>query len=190
MNHKLIIALGNPGEQFEHTRHNLGKDMVLLWVNYIAEQGAQVSEKKSQEKLHATSQDILFQDSKITILFPDIFMNESGKAVAQYLRYNDIDPRDIIVIHDDLELQLGDVKYQESGSAHGHNGMRSIHDYVGDTDIAQLRIGIGRPQQDAMPIEKFVLERFMPEELGVLQAKQGDSFTALSNFIEPNQHLE
>jgi PTH1 family peptidyl-tRNA hydrolase len=190
VNYKLIIGLGNPGEQFERTRHNLGKDIVLAWVEYMRELGAQISEKKSQEKLHATTQDILYQDTKITILIPDVFMNESGKALAQYLRYSDIDPRDILVVHDDLELPLADVKYQESGSAHGHNGVRSIHDYLGDTDIAQLRVGIGRPQQEAMPIEKFVLEKFMPEEHVVLQAKQQDFFTSLLNFTEPNQSPE
>ncbi|HSX24821.1 MAG TPA: aminoacyl-tRNA hydrolase, partial [Candidatus Andersenbacteria bacterium] len=112
-----------------------------------------------------------------------------GKAVAQYLRYNEINKKNILVIHDDLELALGDVKYQEAGSAHGHNGMRSIHQYVGDTDIPQLRIGIGRPI-DQRPIEKFVLEKFKPEERAILQEKRQVILDAITKVIEPRRNQE
>lgn len=184
MMNKLIIALGNPGKKFEHTRHNLGQDIAMAWVEHIQEQGAQVSEKKSQEKMHARIQEALFQNTKITILYPDVFMNDSGKAVMQYLRYNEVDRKDIVVIHDDLELPLGEVKFQESGSAKGHNGVRSIHEYLGALDIPRLRVGIGRPV-DATTIDKFVLEKFAEEEKAKLADKQDQIFDAIEKAVFP-----
>ncbi len=189
MRHILIIGLGNPGEQFKDTRHNLGQDVVGRWIDDIRQKDADIQDMQSKESLHARIQEIVLNDVKITILFPDVFMNESGKAVAQYLRYNEINKKNILVIHDDLELALGDVKYQEAGSAHGHNGMRSIHQYVGDTDIPQLRIGIGRPI-DQRPIEKFVLEKFKPEERAILQEKRQVILDAITKVIEPRRNQE
>ncbi len=178
----LIIGLGNPGEQFGNTRHNLGKIIIATWIDRMRIAGV-VGKMAAQESVHAQLQEIMFNDTKITILFPDVFMNDSGKAVAQYLRYHEMDPKNILVIHDDLELPIGEIKYQESGSAHGHNGMRSIHDFLGNTDIAQLRIGIGRPN-DGMPIEKFVLGKFTEEEQTTLQEKQEEMLDAITTIIE------
>lgn len=189
MQHKLIIALGNPGEKFSHTRHNLGQDIVTAWISYIQEKGADVRDMKSKESVHARVQEIYFEDTGITILFPDLFMNDSGKAAMQYLKYNEIDHGDILIIHDDLELALGEVKLQESGSAKGHNGVRSIHEYTGTLDIPRLRIGIGRPV-DEKPIEKFVLEPFTSDEQEVLRAKQRVILETITTIIAPNRSQE
>lgn len=187
MNQFLIVALGNPGKQFEGTRHNLGQAAVSSWVNTISQEGAEVSPLKHQEKLHAALQVIQYRDTEITILIPNVFMNESGKAVAQYLRYHDIPRNHIVVVHDDLEVLLGDVRYQLNGSAHGHNGVRSIHEYIGDTNIPQLRIGIGRPQ-GTMPVDVFVLASFTPDEKKILQEKQNLFSHTLSDLIVQNQN--
>lgn len=189
MQHKLIIALGNPGEKFEHTRHNLGQDIITAWIATVKEGGANVRDMQSKESMHARIQEIILNDTKITILFPDVFMNESGKAVMQYLKYNEIKHSDILIIHDDLELSLGETRLQESGSAKGHNGVRSIHEYLGTLDIPRLRIGIARPANEK-PIEKFVLETFTSQEQEVLRDKQEDILKTITDIIVPNRSRE
>lgn len=176
MDHRLLFGLGNPGNQFSHTRHNLGADMVLSWVEYMR---SYACEWKTHEKFHARVCEVVIRDTTVTILSPLVFMNESGKVVVSYLRYNPIHRKDILVVHDDLELPLGELRIQEEGSAHGHNGVRSIHEYMGDMNIPRLRIGIGRPE-GATPVDKFVLSSFTPEESDLVRAKQPEVIKAIT----------
>ncbi|MCE9642842.1 MAG: aminoacyl-tRNA hydrolase [Candidatus Andersenbacteria bacterium] len=182
MEHVLVVALGNPGEKFKNTRHNLGQDIVLSWVELARERGADVQVVQSKESLHARIQEVVFNNIKITILYPDVFMNESGKAVMQYLRYNEVDHKNILIVHDDLELPLSEVKLQESGSAKGHNGVRSIHEYLGTLEVPRLRIGIGRPA-DQKPIDVFVLEKFTEQERMIFDSKKQGVLDAITEAI-------
>lgn len=182
MEHQLLIGLGNPGEQFSHTRHNLGADMVAAWVESASAKGAQVSAWKAHEKFHANGCEVVYGDSTVTVLAPLVFMNESGKVLFSYLRYHSLDRNSILVVHDDLELPLGEIKFQQEGSAHGHNGVRSIHEYLGDTNIPRLRIGIGRPG-DTRPVDQFVLASFTPEEKTILHNKQQDIIDAIDKHL-------
>lgn len=184
----LLFGLGNPGGDFSHTRHNLGADMVGKWIEYMRVKSASVSNWKTHEKFHTRVCDVVYGDYFVTILSPLVFMNESGKVVDAYLRYNPLERDQIIVVRDDLELPLGDTKFQSSGSAHGHNGVRSIHEYLGDTNIPQFRIGIGRPS-DTTPIEKFVLETFTPEEKKILEEKQKSILEKITNIAFPSPVL-
>ncbi len=178
----LVFGLGNPGEQFSHTRHNLGADMVVAWLAQIADDGADVSGWKSHEKFHARACEVRMNDAVVTVLSPLVFMNESGKVLSSYLRYHPIERKNILIVHDDIELALGEVKFQQDGSAHGHNGVRSIHEFLGDMDVPRLRIGIGRPQ-DATPVDKFVLATFTPDEKAILQQKENETVEAITSFI-------
>jgi PTH1 family peptidyl-tRNA hydrolase len=182
MKQYVLFGLGNPGEQFSHTRHNLGTDMVVAWLANMQEHDVEISEFKSHEKFHARSCEIRTDETAITVLIPLVFMNESGKVISSYLRYHPIDRENILVIHDDIELNLGELKFQKDGSAHGHNGVRSIHEFLGDTNVPRLRIGIGRPQ-DATPVEKFVLSTFTPEEKAVLQERESAIIEAITGFL-------
>ncbi len=175
----VLLGLGNPGEAFIHTRHNLGVDILSIWIEHMRELGASISVWKTHEKFHARVCEVTYADAVITILFPIVFMNESGKTLASYLRYHPLEREHIIVVHDELEIPLGDTKFQATGSAHGHNGVRSIHEYLGDTDVPQLRVGIGRPS-DATPIDKFVLATFTPEEKATLKARENDMLASIS----------
>lgn len=177
-----VFGLGNPGEQFSHTRHNLGSDIVALWLASMQGKGADVSQFQTHEKFHAKSCEVQFDAAAITILEPLVFMNESGKVLSSYLRYHPLERENILVIHDDLELELGEIQFQKDGSAHGHNGVRSIHEYVGDTNIPRLRIGIGRPQ-DTTPVEKFVLLPFTSEEQAVLKEEENKIVETITSFV-------
>ncbi len=181
----VVFGLGNPGDQFSHTRHNLGTDMVLAWIEHMKSRDADVSQFQSHEKFHARSCEVRMGETGITVLVPLVFMNESGTVVSSYLRYHPIVRENIVVIHDDIELNLGEIKFQKDGSAHGHNGVRSIHEYLGDTNIPRLRIGIGRPS-DAIPVEKFVLSTFAPEEKSVLKAKENEIVEVITKIVFPS----
>ncbi|HLC49663.1 MAG TPA: aminoacyl-tRNA hydrolase [Candidatus Andersenbacteria bacterium] len=184
----LLLGLGNPGEQFINTRHNLGADMLTSWIEYMRLRGATVSDVKTHEKFHARVCDIVFGDIAVSVLLPLLFMNESGKVLASYLRYNELQREHIVIVHDDLELPLGAVTFQATGSAHGHNGMRSVHEYIGEKDIPQLRIGIGRPN-DATPIDTFVLGVFTPEEKKVLKEKESEIMEKITEVTFPSPHM-
>lgn len=132
----VLIGLGNPGSKFEGTRHNLGKRVVQ----------------------HYTP-----PDERVIRFVPTTFMNESGMAVAAFLRQHHLDPAELLLIHDDLELPLGQIAFKAEGSAKGHNGVRSVHDALQTQAIPRLRLGIGRPPVE-VPIDQFVLERFTPAE--------------------------
>lgn len=183
MQQHVVFGLGNPGEQFAHTRHNLGSDMVAAWLKHIAENGANVFGWKSHEKFHARACEVRTGDVVVTLLVPLVFMNESGKVISSYLRYHPIERKSILIVHDDLELALGEVKFQEDGSAHGHNGVRSVHEFLGDMNVPRLRIGIGRPQ-DATPVDKFVLATFTPDEKVILETKQEEILRAIDKILE------
>lgn len=188
-----MFGLGNPGEQFSHTRHNLGADMVAAWLERMAEAGADISDWKSHEKFHARVCEVRTGDVVVTVLAPLVFMNESGKVLSSYLRYHPFERKNILIVHDDLELPLGEVKFQQDGSAYGHNGVRSIHEFLGDTDVPRLRIGIGRPfakatggeAAQALPIDKFVLATFTPDEKAKLKEKETEILERITNIVIP-----
>lgn len=178
----VVFGLGNPGQQFSYTRHNLGSDIVALWLASMQGKGFDISQFQTHEKFHARTCEVKIDAAAITVLEPLVFMNESGKVLSSYLRYHPIERGNILVVHDDLELALGEIKFQKDGSAHGHNGIRSIHEYIGDTNIPRLRIGIGRPQ-DATLVEKFVLSIFTLEEQAVLKEKENEIVEAITSFV-------
>ena len=182
MDRFVLFGLGNPGNQFVHTRHNVGADVVLAWIEHVGFEGARVSEWKTHEKFHARVCEVATGDRVVVVLSQLVFMNDSGRVLSAYLRYNEIDTKNILVVHDDLELPLAEAKIQETGSAHGHNGIRSVLEHMGNSDIARLRIGIGRPS-DATPVEKFVLSSFSPSEKEVLHEKQPEILQMISDRV-------
>ena len=158
----LIIGLGNVGEQYTSTRHNLGINAVRYFVRQIKAK-AQVSDWQDDKKSESQLAQINFApNSSITCLFPLTNMNDSGRAVSKYLRYHDLEQDQLLIVHDDLELPLGEYSYSIS-SAQGHNGVRSIHRYLNSIDIPRLRLGIGRPTAE-QEVREFVLSKFTSEE--------------------------
>lgn len=156
MDTRLLIGLGNPGPQYDGTRHNVGIDAVRAWVGDSVDW-------KVDARISAEAALVTGYQSLATALFPLTGMNESGQAVATFLKNNPIETEHILIVHDELELALGDVKLKAGGSAKGHNGVRSIHQHLGTDDIPRLRLGIGRPPV-GVTVHDFVLSRFTPDE--------------------------
>ena len=139
---KLIVGLGNPGEKYIETKHNVG----FMLVDKIC--------KDLDLKFTA---DKIFQ--KVYFVKPTTFMNESGKAVQALLAYYGLDIEDLLVIYDDLDMEVGKIRLRSKGSAGGHNGIKSIIKHIGSQEFKRIKIGIGRPKE-GMTVVQHVLGKF------------------------------
>ncbi len=156
---KLIIGLGNPGKEYKKTRHNAG----FLAIDKIAD-SFQFPVSSFQSKFNAEISEGIINNEKIILAKPQTFMNNSGQAVQAVSDYYKINPEDIIVIHDDLDIPIGEYKISKNKNSGGHKGVQSIIDYLGTKDFTRIRIGIGTENKKT-PTEKFVLERFSKDEM-------------------------
>lgn len=135
----LVVGLGNPGPQFEGTRHNVGAAVVQI----LAER-AETRLRKT--KARALAAGVLMSDKRVVLAFPQTFMNNSGEAVRLLVRsYGIQEAHHIVVIHDELDLDTGRLRLKEGGGLAGHNGLRSITNHLGTTEYVRLRIGVGKP---------------------------------------------
>lgn len=157
----LVVGLGNPGRNFEQTRHNLGIRALRYWLEGARQHATHVQDWRDGKE--AAAAQLTFGETQVVLLFPLTYMNTSGHAVAITYKNMGLTAADILIVHDELELPFGDMHVQKGGSAHGHKGVKSIHEALGTRDIARLRLGIGRPEND-MPIDEYVLTQFSPAE--------------------------
>jgi peptidyl-tRNA hydrolase, PTH1 family len=162
---KLIIGLGNQGTKYENTRHNLGF-LVIDEFKRNLEFGIWNLDKKFKSLVSEGS----FNDQKIILVKPQTYMNNSGEAVRLLADYYKIKFEDILVIHDDIDLSLGEIRIQKERGSAGHNGVQSIIDSLKTKDFIRARIGI-KPKNEGRKIdtEKFVLENFNEEEKTIIQ---------------------
>jgi PTH1 family peptidyl-tRNA hydrolase len=152
---RLFVGLGNPGTEYEATRHNAG----FWWVNALAaELGARLVAERSYQGLVARLNGKSADGGPVWLLEPMTFMNRSGVSVAALARFFKIEPKQILVVHDELDLQPGQAKLKFGGSAAGHNGLKDIHGMLGTLDFWRLRLGIGHPGVKA-EVVNYVLKR-------------------------------
>jgi PTH1 family peptidyl-tRNA hydrolase len=171
---KIIIGLGNPGKKYERTRHNAG---FLALDALAADEHAVIA----QEKHHALITRMRITDTDTVLAKPQTYMNDSGRSVAAILRDSYVAAADLIVLHDELDLPLGAVRVKIGGGHGGHNGLRSIIEYLGSPDFVRVRIGIGRPKPGLDPAD-YVLSPFIDEEKKLLPdvlARAGDAVRAI-----------
>ena len=154
MSFSLIVGLGNPGRQYEATRHNVG----FMVLDRLAAASGVVFQSMPRWQSHVAR----LPCTGTVLLKPQTFMNLSGRAVQQLLAYYKWAPEQLLVIHDDAALPLGTLRFREKGSAGGHNGIKSILQQLGTDTFARLKLGIGGSHPDAMV--GHVLGRFTPEE--------------------------
>jgi peptidyl-tRNA hydrolase, PTH1 family len=156
---KLIIGLGNPGEQYKRTRHNVG----FLVVEKIASMYSETF--RSKTSLGADIVELIIDEKKVLLCKPQTFMNASGKAAQKVLNKNGIQIENTLIVNDDADLEHGDIRYRNGGSSGGHNGLQSILNiFPRGTSIPRLRIGIGRPPHLDMELEAWVLGRWTEKE--------------------------
>ena len=160
---KLIVGLGNPGKAYQGSRHNLGSLIVMTLSKRY-----KVTLKKDIWTLSLYGK-AMFDGQKVILAIPLIFMNVSGAAIRALLKRNKLGLRDLLVVCDDLDLELGRFKIRPAGSSGGHRGLDSIAKDLNSQEFARLRLGIGRPRPDKKAAD-YVLSRFEREEQKLLKA--------------------
>ena len=161
---KLLVGLGNPGDKYFETKHNVG----FMLIDQLAKkQNVTFTHDKI---FQADLASFFFNGEKIYLVKPTTFMNESGKAIHALLTYYVLDIEDLLVIYDDLDMEVGKIRLRAKGSAGGHNGVKSIIQHIGTQVFNRIKIGIGRPQK-GMSVVHHVLSKFDQENyVGILQS--------------------
>jgi PTH1 family peptidyl-tRNA hydrolase len=147
---KLIVGLGNPGQQYEKTRHNAG----FLFLDSLATERSCVWSKESG--FQGVMAECNISREKVLLLKPQAYMNRSGQSVGKVARYYKLTPEDILIVHDELDFDAGVLKLKKDGGHAGHNGLRDIIAHLGANGFYRLRIGIGRPPA-GMVVADYVL---------------------------------
>ncbi|WP_045216337.1 aminoacyl-tRNA hydrolase [Desulfonatronovibrio magnus] len=160
----LICGLGNPGRRHQATRHNAG----FMVIDHIIQSSLDISEETVKLRIDTCSLIIwewmnLNDSSMWLLLKPLTYMNRSGLAVAKTLANSNIDIHNLLIIHDEVDLNLGQIRLKFGGGLAGHNGLRSIAGELGTRDFARLRFGVGRPD-DGNDLARYVLNNFRPDE--------------------------
>jgi peptidyl-tRNA hydrolase, PTH1 family len=168
---KLVVGLGNPGEKYKNNRHNAG----FVVVDELAKKWD--LPWKFSKKL--TAEVVTVVKDKLVLLKPQTFMNSSGEAVSKALNFFNINPTDLTVVHDDVDLEALQFKVSHGSSSAGHHGVQDIIDRLGTQEFTRLRVGVGRPAisgEDAgrllYDVEKYVLQNFPPDQLEIVK-RQG-----------------
>ena len=156
---KLIVGLGNPGERYKQTRHNVG----FMVLDKLIKQSTVEGWDKNFDSFFTK---IIIAQKSMILLKPLTFMNVSGHAVQKVKNFYGIDPNNIVIIHDDIDLELGKIKLKKGGGDGGHNGLKSIIKLIG-SEFNRIRIGIGRPEK--ISVSSYVLNNFREEEVPLLK---------------------
>jgi peptidyl-tRNA hydrolase, PTH1 family len=153
----LVAGLGNPGREYERTRHNVG------WL--VLDELARRHDGSWRSKFNGSLAEIRLDDSKLALLKPETYMNESGRSVGAAARFFKTPAESLLVVHDDVDLEPDRLQARRGGGLAGHNGLRSLAQHFGTQDFLRLRIGIGRPGRgDPRPVKDWVLSPFAPED--------------------------
>lgn len=154
---RLIVGLGNPGTEYEHTRHNIGFDFVdelaRIWKISL----------KEEKKFFGQVAKVNLPENEIWLLKPSTYMNKSGTSVQSIAKFFKISPEEILVIHDELDIPCGQIRLKKGGGNGGHNGLKDIQAWLGTAEFYRLRLGIGHPG-DRNLVVHYVLHKPLAEE--------------------------
>lgn len=153
----LVAGLGNPGPRHERDRHNVG------WM--VVDEIARRCDASFKSKFNGRLGETRLGEQRIALLKPETYMNESGRSISAAARYFKVHTEDVVVLHDDVDLEVGRMQARAGGGLAGHNGLRSIAQALGGQDFLRLRIGVGRPGRgDPRDVADYVLSPFDPHE--------------------------
>ena len=184
---KLIAGLGNPGDQYQDTRHNFG----FMALDYFQ---AEAGFSSWQEKFQALVSEGSANGEKIILAKPQTFMNLSGQTVRALTDFYKIAPTDILVVHDDIDLPLGTLRLAQNAGPAGHKGVKSVIESLGTQNFTRLRLGIKSPEtksfsfwglfKKSLPAEKFVLQNFSRAEEPVVKETTKKAGEAIRNYLQ------
>ncbi|MDH7513230.1 MAG: aminoacyl-tRNA hydrolase [Clostridiales bacterium] len=171
-----VIGLGNPGRRYARTRHNVG----FIFVRRMAERrGVKVKKRKYMARIA----EIKMNEDKLILAQPQTYMNQSGLAVREIAQGYQLAPRDIIIVYDDLDIPLGQIRVRREGSGGGHHGLRSVIEELGTESLPRIRVGIG-PLAGREEATRFVLAPFGEEEIPLLERGLDKAGRALAMILE------
>lgn len=163
---KLLIGLGNPGKEHEGNRHNVG----FMFLDFLRDSLHVVSEFKSEKKFESVCLEYSNTEGKILFVKPQTYMNAIGRAIKSVTDFYKVNLDDVVVIHDDLDLELGSYKIQKGKGPKVHNGILSIEEHLGSSDFTRIRIGIdNRDPENRFQGKDYVLSDFLEEEKDTLR---------------------
>lgn len=171
---KVIVGLGNPGRKYSDTRHNIG-------FRVLEEIARRYSIEKEESRFDAIIGHIRIGGEKVLLVKPLTYMNLSGKAVQPLMRWFKLNLGDLIVIYDDMDLPSGTLRLRPQGGSGGHKGMASIIDRLGSQEFARIRIGIGRPDDEAID---WVLGKFSPTEQKLMEEAISQAASAVECWVK------
>lgn len=177
---KLIVGLGNPGKEYENTRHNAG----FRVMDEIAEElRVDINQKKFKALIAMTK----VSGEQVLLMKPQTYMNLSGEAVGEAMRFYQIPIEDLLVIYDDLDMTIGKIRLREKGSAGGQNGMKSIISHVHTQDFNRIRVGIGKDAR--IPVVDWVLGKISNEDMeahkeSIVLAKEAAIYSVTHSFMD------
>lgn len=169
---KILAFLGNPGNRYLRTRHNIG----FIIGEYLCDRSGIVPKQRKFGSFCGTGS---LDGTDVCALFPQTFMNNSGLAVEQAASFYKLAPSDVIAVHDEIEFPFGKFGVKFGGGHKGHNGIRSIVQHLGSPDFARFRFGVGRPDNPAVSVADYVLSSFSSEEMKAVMDAMPDILTML-----------
>lgn len=173
----LVVGLGNPGPRYQATRHNIG----FRAVDRLVERHGSVGFRSRFEGEFAQ---LDISGERVVVLKPMTFMNRSGHSVRPAMAFFKLCAKELLVVHDELDLALGDVRLKLGGGEAGHNGLRSVSEQLGTSDYARLRCGIGRSQGGAGTVADYVLDGFPPADQALAEQMVDGAVEALVRVIK------
>ena len=181
----LVAGLGNPGREHAANRHNAG----WMVVDELARRHSGSFKSKFSGRLAETR----VGDSRVALLEPETYMNESGRSIAAAARFFKVPAEEVLVVHDDVDLPVGRLQVRLGGGLAGHNGLRSISQALGTPEFLRVRIGVGRPERgDPRPVADYVLSPFAPEDdVEALVTRAADAVESLlaHGLVETQQRF-
>jgi peptidyl-tRNA hydrolase, PTH1 family len=178
----LVAGLGNPGREYERTRHNAG------WM--VIDELARRHDGSFRSKFDGQLSEVRLDGLRLALLKPETYMNVSGKSISAAGRFFKVEPESLLIVHDDVDLEAGRLQARAGGGLAGHNGLRSIASALGTQDFLRLRVGVGRPGRgDRRPVADYVLSPFSPEEnVDALISRAADAVETIArDGVEPAQ---
>jgi PTH1 family peptidyl-tRNA hydrolase len=171
----LVVGLGNPGREYERTRHNAG------WL--VLDELARRKGGSWRSKFSGSLAEVRLDGLRLGLLKPETYMNESGRSVGAAARFFKVEPDAMLVVHDDVDLEPGRLQARLGGGLAGHNGLRSLAQHLGSQDFLRLRIGVGRPGRgDRRSVSDWVLSAFSPEDdIDALVSRSADAVEAIAS---------
>ena len=172
----LIVGLGNPEEEYNHTRHNMGFHV----INQLAQK---YDIRMNRKKFEGIYGDGKIGDEKVILLKPQTYMNASGKSIIQFMHFYKLQPENVIVVYDDMDVEPGKIKIRKKGGPGSHNGMKSVIHEIQSQEVPRIRVGIGRPEEQNQMIE-YVIGEITSEEEKKLEEGVEKPREAIGDILE------